>query len=136
MKLKKKYLITALSWVIVSGILSCSKSGVPVRSEPIVIQKESKAILHESFNERIQRISRVKGITVNGSITVKGKGKDLKGNFAMSIDGDDMEMYIHANGISQGSITLKGSMVDVTPSLDDEYIEFMFAVILRDSVKW
>jgi hypothetical protein len=109
---------------------------VSVQVEPTIIQKESVPILNESFNDKIKKISRVKAVDVKGIITVQGNGKDVKGNFVMSIDGDDMDMYIHANGISAGSITLKGSMVDVTPSLDDEYIEFMFAVILRDSVKW
>ncbi|MEE9524594.1 MAG: hypothetical protein V3V59_07585 [Thermodesulfovibrionales bacterium] len=136
MKRKKQYLITALSLIVLSGNLSCTKPGVSVQVEPTVIQKESVPFVHGSFNYKIKKIRRINAVDVQGGITVQGNGKDVKGNFVMSIDGDDMDMYIHANGIAAGSISLKGSMVDVTPSLDDEYMEYMFAVILRDSVKW
>jgi hypothetical protein len=136
MKLKKRYLTIALSVMVFIVNLSCAKQIVTTNADYAITHEETDSLPDESFNEKLKRISRAKGISVNGTIAIKGKGKDLKGSFVMSINGDDMDMHIFTNGISQGSITLKGSLVNVSPLLDDEYLEYMFAVILRDSVKW
>lgn len=136
MKLKNLYLTTVLSVMVFFGTFSCAKQVVTVTTDHAITHKEKVSLADESLNEKIKRLGRAKEISVHGRIQLQGKGKNLKGSFAMSIDGDDMDMHIFTNGISQGSITLKGSSVNASLSFYDEYLEFMFAVILRDSVKW
>ena len=138
MKQPKQRLISIVSLLLLFGPEACSKPDMLVHDESVLFMQSEDGgpLAGESFNEKIRKLSRIKGVEVRGTINVSGRGKNVQGSFVMFIDGDNMDMVVHSKGIMAGSIDLKGNVVKTSPSLNDEYIEYMFAVILRDSVTW
>ncbi|HDL19833.1 MAG TPA: hypothetical protein ENH38_05580 [Nitrospirae bacterium] len=90
----------------------------------------------EGFNEKVAKLRSIDDIEIKGDISVHGGNRDFRGSFIMSVKGEDMDMNISSKGITAGSIHLKGGNIEMTPSLGDEYVEYMFAVILRDALVW
>lgn len=138
MRLLKQCSIWIFSVLSAFAMGACAHSDMNVYDESVLAGKggDGGPFSGKSLDEKIQRLRTIRGIEVHGTINVNGRGKDIQGSFVMAINGDDIDMVIHSKGIIAGRIDLKGNIVNTSPSLKDEYIEYMFAVILRDAVTW
>lgn len=90
----------------------------------------------DSLTDKLERLEQQGEITVRGFLVLKTPSGVREGDYALTINGDDMSMDIFAKGLKVGDILIKDNVATVRPGLRDEYLEYMFAVIIRDSIAW
>lgn len=78
----------------------------------------------------------VPGVVAKGTVSLRNTASVKEGSFKLTIAGETMSMEISSKGFKIGEIILRDNTVSMNPRLKDEYLEYMFAVILRDSVTW
>lgn len=112
-------------------LLSCVQE---VRDESTSIM--APGIEHGGLSEKMERLGKFDRIVVRGLMVLKTPSGAREGDYALSIEGNEMTMDIFAKGLKVGEITVHDNVATVKPTLNDEYLEYMFAVIIRDSIVW
>lgn len=115
-------IIRAISLLMVLSV-SCVK--------PAIMAKSGGGL-----DEKLAELNKISGLVVYGDISVKSKDVNMEGDFRMSINRENMGMDIYSKGIKAGEIIIEAGEVRTHPRIGNEYLEYMFAVIMRDSVTW
>lgn len=124
MKQSKQCFIMAFS-IFYIFIASCATS-TPTRDIPKT----------EGLDEKLNHLKKISQILVHGDIILQKSNRKVQGNFVLSVKGDDIDMQVFSKGISVGEITLENNKITMSPSLNNEYLDYMFAVVVRDSITW
>ncbi|MGW8272168.1 MAG: hypothetical protein ACWGN7_02135 [Thermodesulfovibrionales bacterium] len=93
-------------------------------------------IADATVEAKIGRLMRAPVVEASGTINVKGGSLNRGGTFSVVIRGEDMSLEVYSGGVRVAQVESVGGSVRMTPRLRDEYLEHMFAVILRDSIMW
>ncbi len=138
MKLSRRFSTIALNLIVPFVIMSCGKPAMVSRTDTSfgIDKTHETAAYNESLVNRLERLKGSGPITAKGKIRMQKADRNVKGDFSMTIDGEDMSMSVSSKGISAGKIELTGLTVRMEPSFDDEYLEYMIAVVIRDSISW
>jgi hypothetical protein len=129
MKRWKLYFSLTFSVLLFSMLNACSRPAIQqdqISAEPETVD----------FSSRMESLGKIHRITVRGGISLKTPSGIKAGDFSATIESDNMEMRISVKGIQAGQVSLKDSVVTMDPHLKEEYLEYMFAVVVRDSITW
>jgi len=129
------YLLISILFLFLAGACTMYASGMKPEL-PRVEEESLGPATPDAVGAKLARYASIRGLVVEGDIRVRGRERDMAGGFTMTIDGDDMDMLVRTGGVTAASMALKGGTVSMMPGLDDEYQEYMLAVIMRDAVTW
>lgn len=89
-----------------------------------------------TVEEKIDRLRLAPVVEAAGTIEVRGISLNRSGNFSLVVKGDELSLEVYSSGIRIARVELVAGSVRMIPHLRDEYLEHMFAVVLRDSILW
>lgn len=130
MKLLRQSLSRVFSILLLALLASCA--GESVRTEEAVLSSFPDA----TIEAKIDRLKRAAVVEASGVIEVRGISMERRGNFSLVIRGEDLSLEVYAGGIRVAEVELAGGVARTSPNLGNEYLEHMFAAILRDSITW
>jgi len=96
----------------------------------------TREVRNDDLATKIQRLASWKRLNVRGTIVIQTPSGKREGEYELTISGDDMTMEISAKGIKAGEVIIRDNNASISPSLEDEFMTHMFAVIIRDSISW